>query len=98
MLAFGQQRFVAGPARVVAELIAECCLERIFLYHSDGSSDMHQLIAFAEILKKKDAQCHPEHLEAMKLSLALDLMQPGVLLRVVCWLRQHPSHCKTGDN
>ena len=69
MLAFGQQRFVAGPMMILAELIAECSLERLFSYLVMTRRDMKRLLALAEILKKKDAQGYSEHLEAMKLSL-----------------------------
>ena len=67
MLAFGQQRFVAGPVMILAELIAECRLERFFAYLVMARGIMYELLAFVGILKKK-AQGHLEHLEAMKLS------------------------------
>ena len=68
MLAFGQQKFVAGPMMILAELIAECSIERLFLYLVIGKGDMKGLLALAEILKWKDARGYPEQSEAMKLS------------------------------
>ena len=69
MLAFGQQQFIAGPVMIVAELVAECSLERFFSYLMMARGDIKGFLAFAEIQKKKGAQGHPERLEAMKLSL-----------------------------
>ena len=66
LLAFGQQRFVEGPVVILAELIAECSLERFFSYLVKARGKMQELVAFAKILRKKHAQRHPEQLEAMK--------------------------------
>ena len=54
---------------ILAEKIAECSLERFFSYLVMRRADMQGLVAFAKILQRKDAQGHPEQLEAMKLSL-----------------------------
>ena len=69
MLTFGQQLFVAGSVMILAELIAECNLDRLFSYLVMARGDMKWLLAFAATLKKKCVQGHPEQLEAMKLSL-----------------------------
>ena len=69
MLAFSQQRFVAGPLMILAETITECSLEPLFSYLVMAEGDMKGLLALAEILKKKDAQGYPKPLKAMKLSL-----------------------------
>ena len=52
-LAFGQQRFVAGPLMIVAELIAECSLKRLFSYLLMAKGDMKSILALVEILKKR---------------------------------------------
>ena len=62
-------RFVAGPMMILAELIAECGLERLFSNLVMAKGDMKGLLALAEILEKKDAQEYPKQLEAMKVSL-----------------------------
>ena len=67
MLAFGQQRFVAGPM-ILTDLMTECNLEGMFSYRVMAQGDMTGLTALAELLKKNAAQEHPAHLEAMKLS------------------------------
>ena len=68
VLAFGQQWFVTGPVVILIEMIAECSLERFFLYQVMTRGDLKGLLAFAKTPKRKDAQEHPEQLEAMKLS------------------------------
>ena len=52
MLAFGQQRFVAGPVMILTELIAECSLERFFLYLVIARGDIDGFLAFVKILRK----------------------------------------------
>ena len=69
MLTFGQQKFVAGPMMILAELMAERSIERLFSYLVMAKRDMKGLLALAEILKRKDAQGYSEQLEAMKLFL-----------------------------
>ena len=53
MLAFGQQRFLAGPMMTLAELITECNLERLFSKLVMAKGDMKGLLALAKILEKK---------------------------------------------
>ena len=69
MLVSGQQRFVAGPMMILADLVTNCNLEWLFLYLVIAQGDLVGLIALAELLGKKDAQEYTAHLEAMKLSL-----------------------------
>ena len=69
MLVFGQQRFVAGPMMILADLVTNCNLECLFSYLVIAQGDLAGLIALAELLGKKDAQEYTTHLEAMKLSL-----------------------------
>ena len=69
MLAFGQQRFVAGPVMKLAELVAESNLEFWFVFLMMALGDVQGLTALVELLKRKVAQEHPALIEAMKLSL-----------------------------
>ena len=54
---------------ILAEIIAECSLERFVSYLVMARADMQGMVAFAKILQRKDAQEHPDQLEAMKQSL-----------------------------
>ena len=69
MLTFGQQRCVAGPMMILAELLLKCSLEHFFSNLVMARENMKGLLAFAEILEMKDAQGHPGQLGVMKLSL-----------------------------
>ena len=69
MLAFGQKRFVAGPMMILADLVTECNLVWLFSYLVIERGAITGLKVLAELLKKKDAQDYPAHLESMKLSL-----------------------------
>ena len=69
LLGLGKKQFAAGPMMILVKMIAKCSLEHLFSYLVMARGDMKGLLTFAEILKKKDAQGHPEQLEAMKLSL-----------------------------
>ena len=66
---------------ILAEIFAECSLERFFYYLVMTIADMQGLVTFAKILQRKDAQGHPEQIEVMKLSLF-----HWILCSLVCFL------------
>ena len=56
MVAFGQQRLVAWPMMILAELVAESNLDYLFSYLLMTRGDIPGLTTLAELLKKEDAQ------------------------------------------
>ena len=69
MLAFGQQKFNAGPLMLLLDVTIECNLEGFFSYLVMARGDMDGLMAFAKLLEQKDAQGHAAQLETIKRSI-----------------------------
>ena len=59
MLVFGQQRFVAGPMMILADLVTKCNLEWLFSYLVIAQGDVAGLTALAEILEKRTRKNTP---------------------------------------
>ena len=89
MLVFGQQRFVAGPMMILADLVTECNLEWLFSYLVIAQGDIAGLTALAELLEKRThrskKKVHRTSGSKETILISLDILQSGFRLRIVSW-------------